>query len=145
MYPKSLYCSQAVMIPVNPDGTYGEPITLVSFEPIGIDIDGEPLETYPSDANRFSSLADTTLTFTGELKLPHKKMSRKTFKKWLMHFPWINRNKAEEYCYLIAVAKGRISYTATYQDVVLIMPFERPGIALFNSFTRQLKETEKQS
>lgn len=145
MPPKELYCSQVVMRPVNPDGTYGEPIELDSFEPISIDIDSEPLETYSSDAICFNLPADTPIIFQERLTLPHKKMSRKKFKKWLMHFPWIDRNAAEAYCYLIAITKGRISYTATYHDIAFIMLFEKPGIALFHSFARQLKETEKQS
>ena len=139
MPPKELYCSQVVMRPVNSDGTYGEPITLVSFEPIGIDIDGEPLETYPSDAICFSSLTDTTLTFTGEFKLPHKKISRKKFKKWLMQYSWIDRNSAETWCYLIAVANGRVSYGITYLDMILDPTF----LGLIDSVVRQLKETEK--
>ena len=143
MPPKELYCTQAVMRPVNPDGTYGESIKLDSFEPISID--GEPLETYPSDTICFNLPADTPIIFQERLTLQHKKMSRKKFKKWLMHFPWIDRNEAEAYCYLIAITKGRISYIATYHDISFIMLFERSGIALFHSFARQLKETEKQS
>ena len=141
MPPRECYVSQMEMRSVNPDGSYGAPIKLDSFEPIPIE--DAPLETSTSDTIRFSLLANTPITFTGELKLPHKKMSRKKFKKWLMHFPWIDRNEAEAYCCLIAVTKGRISYSATYHGIASIMSFERPGIALFNSFTRQLKETEK--
>ena len=143
MPPKELYCSRVIMRPVNTDGTYGEPIKLDSLEPI--DIDSEPFETYPSDTICFDLPANEPIICLERLTLPHKKISRKTFKKWLMHFPWINRNEAEAYCCLIAVAKGRISYSATYHDMAFIMSFERPGIALFNSFARQLKETEKQT
>lgn len=137
MHPKELYGSQVVMKPVNPDGTYGEPITLDSFEPISID--GEPLETYPSDAIRFDLLANAPITFTGELTFPHKKMSRKTFKKWLMQYSWINRNSAEIWCCLIAVANGRVSYGRTYRDMILNPTF----LGLIDSVVSQLKETEK--
>ena len=119
------------------DGENYSPIPLEPSMSIVTDIVDSGATDYVRDQRLFS--LQWTLVF------PHKKMSRKKFKKWLMHFPWINRNEAEAYCCLIAVAKGRISYSATYHDIAFIMSFERPGIALFNSFARQLKETEKQS
>ena len=137
MPPKDLWYNQMVIKHVNPDGMYGESIKLDSFELISID--DEPLETYPSDAIHFDLLANTPITFTGELALPHKKMSRKTFKKWLMQYSWIDRNSAETWCYLIAVANGRVSYGITYQDMILDPTF----LGLIDSVVRQLKETEK--
>lgn len=113
MPPKELYGSQVAMRLVNPDGTYGKPITLDSFEPLSIDIDGEPLKTYPSDAICFSSLTDTTLTFTGELKLSYKKISRKKFKKLLMS-KGINRDLAEWFCVAVSSFKGKWSYRPLY-------------------------------
>lgn len=100
----------------------------------------------------FDPAEGSDITAYGYIELPHfrnpfydndKKISRKKFKKWLMHFPWINRNEAEAYCYLIGITKGRISYSATYHDIAFLINFERPSIVLFNSFIRQLKETEK--
>ena len=141
MPPRELYANQIEIRPVNSDGTYGKPIELDSFGPFVLE--DAPLVTPTSDTISFGLLRSTPITLTGELKLPHKKMSRKTFKKWLMHFPWINRNEAEAYCYLIGITKGRISYGTTYQDVSFLINFERPSIVLFNSFIRQLKETEE--
>ena len=134
--------SELTLRPINPDGTYGEEIKLEDFGDITV---------YPAENSKDADIAylktvkifSEPITISGTIKMPHKNISRKKFKKWLMHFPWINRNEAEAYCQLIGIAKGRISYGATYQDTAFIMSFERPGIALFNSFTRQLKETEK--
>ena len=139
MPPKEFYGKQMTLRAINQDGTYGEPIEFI--EPFLIK--EESTETETSNEMILQYLNNTTTTFSGTLMLPHKKMSRKKFKKWLMHFPWIDRNEAEAYCCLIAITKGRISYSTTYQDIVFIMLFERPSIALFNSFIRQLKETEK--
>ena len=75
----------------------------------------------------------------GTFVFPHKKISRRTFKKWLMQHSWIDRNSVENWCRLIAVANGRVSYGRTYQDMTLDPTF----LGLFNSFARQLKETEK--
>ena len=141
MLPRELYANQIEIRPVNSDGTYGKPIELDSFGPFVLE--DAPLVTPTSDTIRFSLLRSTPITLTGELKLPHKKMSRKKFKKWLMHFPWIDRNEAEAYCCLIGIAEGRISYGATYHDIAFLINFERPSMVLFNSFVRQLKETEK--
>lgn len=139
MPPRELYGSQMTLRAINQDGTYGEPIEFI--EPSIIE--DEPVEWETFSEITLQYLNNTTTTFSGTLTLPHKKMSRKTFKKWLMHFPWIHRNEAEAYCCLVAITKGRISYSATYHDLAFIMSFERPSIALFNSFIRQLKETEK--
>lgn len=139
MPPKELRGSRVTIRPIDQDGFYGEPIEFI--EPFLIE--EEPVETETLNEMTLHFLSNTTTTFSGTLILPHKKMSRKKFKKWLMHFPWIDRNEAEAYCCLIGIAEGRISYGTTYQDVAFFINFERPGIVLFNSFTRQLKETEK--
>lgn len=132
-----------VMCPINPDGSFGEPVQLEKLKTV--ELDGLELGTDSPDNSMYkNSIKFLSGTMSGTLKcnLPSK-MSRKKFKKWLMHFPWINRNEAETYCHLITVAKGRISYGTTYHDTAFIIPFERPVIALCNSFTKQLKETEK--
>ena len=139
MPSRELYGSQMTIRAINPDGTYGEPIEFI--EPFLIE--KEPVETETLNKISLQYLNNTTTTFSVELILPHKKMSRKTFKKWLMHFPWIDRNEAEAYCCLIGITEGRISYGATYHDIAFLINFERPSIVLFNSFARQLKETEK--
>ena len=116
------------------DGENYSPIALSLYD-ISID---NVVETDDSQSIKYLQ-NPVSMTIT----LPHKKMSRKKFKKWLMHFPWIDRNEAEAYCCLIGITKGRISYGATYHDIAFLINFERPGIVLFNSFARQLKETEK--
>ena len=139
MPPREFHGKQITLRAINSDGTYGEPIEFIK----PFLIEEEPVEIENLNKMTLHYLNNTTTTFSGTLILPHKKMSRKTFKKWLMRLPWINRNEAEAYCQLIGITKGRISYSATYKDIVFLINFERPGIVLFNSFIRQLKETEK--
>lgn len=139
MPPKEFYGKQMTLRAINQDGTYGEPIEFI--EPFLIE--EEPVETETLNEMTLQYLNNTTTTFSGTIVLPHKKISRKKFKKWLMHFPWIDRNEAEAYCCLISIAEGRISYGATYHDIAFLIAFERPSIVLFNSFAKQLKETEK--
>ena len=137
MPPREFYGKQMTLRAINQDGTYSEPI---EFENVAYSLDENTDELYTVG---FDLAQESDMTFSGTLILPYKKMSRKKFKKWLMHFPWINRNEAEAYCQLIGITKGRISYSATYQDIALLINFERPSIVLFDSFVRQLKETEK--
>lgn len=119
------------------DGDKYSPIALSLYD-ISID---NIVETDDSQSIKYLKYLQNPVSMT--ITLPHKKMSRKRFKKWLMHFQWIDRNEAEAYCCLIGIAKGHISYGATYHDIAFLINFERPGIVLFNSLTRQLKETEK--
>lgn len=144
MPPKELYGSQVAMRLVNQDGTYGKPIKLDSFEPLSID--GEPLETYPSDTIGFGLLANTPLTFTGELKLSYKKISRKKFKKLLMS-KGINRDLAEWFCVAVSSFKGKWSYRPLY-SIGIFSPVSKDLIvclfdALFPIHITNNKETEK--
>ena len=132
--------SELTLRPINPDGIYGDPIEFENFENVTYSLDENVDEYYTVG---FDLAKRSDMTAYGYFRLSNKKISRKKFKKWLMHFPWINRNAAEAYCQLIGITKGRISYGATYQDIVFCINFERPSIVLFNSFVRQLKETEK--
>lgn len=132
--------SELTLRPINPDGTYGDPIEFENFENVTYSLDENEDKFYTVG---FDLAKGSDMTFSGTVILPHKKMSRKKFKKWLMHFPWFDRNEAEAYCCLISIAKGRISYGTTYHDIAFLINFERPSIILFNSFVRQLKETEK--
>lgn len=132
--------SELTLRPINPDGSYGDPIEFENIENVTYSLD-ENVEGFYDVG--FDLAKESDITAYGYIRIPNKKMSRKTFKKWLMHFPWINRNEAEAYCQLIGITKGRISYSATYQDIAFLINFERPSIVLFNSFIRQLKETEK--
>ena len=132
--------SELTLRPINPDGTYGDPIEFENFENVMYSLDENVDEFYTIG---FDPAKESDMTAYGYIKILNKKMSRKKFKKWLMHFPWIHRNEAEAYCQLIGITKGRISYSTTYQDVAFLINFERPSIVLFNSFVRQLKETKK--
>ena len=141
--------SELTLRPINPDGSYGDPIEFENFENVTYSLDENVDEFYTVG---FDLAKGSDMTAYGYIELPHfrnpfynndKKISRKKFKKWLMHFPWIHRNEAEAYCQLIGITKGRISYGTTYQDVAFLINFERPSIVLFNSFVKQLKETEK--
>ena len=132
--------SELTLRPINPDGSYGDPIEFENFENVTYSLDENVDEFYTVG---FDLAKGSDMTAYGYIKIPNKKMSRKKFKKWLMHFPWIDRNEAEAYCCLIGITKGHISYGATYQDIAFLINFERPSIVLFNSFVKQLKETEK--
>lgn len=111
MPPRECYVSQIEMRPVNPDGTYGEVIKWDLSEPITFE-DESVIET-SSYTIPFGLLRDTPVTFTGELKLPHKKMSRKTFKKWLMSRGF-HRDLAEWFCRVVKTFKGKQSYQSLY-------------------------------
>lgn len=137
---KESYGSQMTIRAINSDGTYGEPIEFENIENVTYSLDENVDKFYTVG---FDLAQGSDMTISGTLLLPYKKMSRKKFKKWMMHFPWIDRNEAEAYCCLIAVTNGRISYGATYHDIAFLIAFERPSIVLFNSFARQLKETNK--
>lgn len=57
-----------------------------------------------TDHTRELKLFHEPMSFTVNIKFPHKKMSRKTFKKWLMQFPWADRDLAECWCLVISLA-----------------------------------------
>ena len=125
--------------PINPDGTYGDEIQLEGFG----NITTYPAESlYDEDADLIKTLkfVGEAITFIGNIKLPHKKMSRKKFKKWLMHFPGMERNSAEGWCCLIGIAKGQVSYQHTYSDNMLFVP---DTCSLMESILWQLKNTKK--
>ena len=53
------------------------------------------------------------MTIYGHLELPHKKMSRKTFKKWLMS-KGLDRDLAERFCTIVKSFHGKKSYQYLY-------------------------------
>ena len=128
-----------VMCPINPDGSFGEPVQLEKLKTV--ELDGLELGTDSPDNSMYkNSIKFLSGTMSGTLKcnLP-RKMSRKKFKKWLMHYWWCDRNYAEQWCYLIGILNGRVSYTKTYFDSFL----SNPKLSLIFSIDKQLKETEK--
>lgn len=126
--------SDFVMYPISSDGAFGEPIKLEGLT--SIEEFSEEGTVYPEQVS-FNAFKETQ--FTGTFCIPHTKKSRKTFKKWLMQFPWADRDLAECWCYIISLAHGRVSYARTYRD----MFFDQTFFGMVNSIGNQIKETEK--
>lgn len=61
----------------------------------------------------FDLAEGSDMTFSGTLILPYKKMSRKTFKKWLMS-KGFDRDLAEWFCKVVKSFKGYYSYQSLY-------------------------------
>ena len=107
-----------VMTPINEDGTYGEPIKFGNLQPVS------NLQ-YTIDMTEFSEeelhKLFLTTSWTGEfnVKFRHHKMSKKTFKKWLMANR-IDRDLAERFCQIIGSFGGRISYKSIYAQSFLV-------------------------
>lgn len=139
MGPDEKEVKNFVMCPINPDGSFGEPIQLENLKTV--ELDGLELGTDSSENLMYKdSIKFLSGTISGTLKLDlPQKMSRKKFKKWLMHYWWCDRNFAEQWCCLIGVFNGRVSYTKTYFDSFL----SNPKLSLIFSIDKQLKETEK--
>lgn len=86
------------------DGENYSPISMTLYD-ISID---DVVET--DDSRSFKCLQNpVSMTIT----LPHKKISRKTFKKWLMS-KGINRDLAEWFCVAVSSFKGKWSYRLLY-------------------------------
>jgi len=102
-----------VMCPINPDGSFGEPIKLEKLKIV--ELDGLELGTDSPDNSMYkNSFKFLSGTISGTLKcnLP-RKMSRKKFKKWLMAHGF-SRNYAEWLCQFVSTYSGEISYQRTY-------------------------------
>ena len=139
MGPDESRVENFVTCPINPDGSFGEPAELEKLKTV--ELDGLELGTDSPDNSMYkNSIKFLSGTISGTLKcnLP-RKMSRKKFKKWLMHYWWCDRNYAEQRCRLIGIFNGRVSYTKTYFDSFL----SNPKLSLIFSIDKQLKETEK--
>lgn len=138
MGPDESMVSELTMRPVNSDETYGEEIKWEDFWDITV---------YPAENSKDADIAylktvkffSEPITLSGTIEMPHKNISRKKFKKWLMHLPQHDRNFAERWCYVIGVLKGRVSYAESY----LYMSLDPSGLSLLNFITNKLEETEK--
>ena len=103
-----------IITPINEDGTYGEPIKFENLQPIAEE-DFQDLDTTKKNKLIFNT------TWSGEfnVKFRYKKISKKTFKKWLMSHGF-KRDLAELFCQIIASFGGRISYQSIYVDSFLV-------------------------
>lgn len=102
-----------VMCPINPDGSFGEPVELEKLKIV--ELDGLELGTDSPDNSMYkNSIKFLSGTISGTLKcnLPHK-MSRKKFKKWLMSRGF-NRYFAEWFCKAVKSFHGKKSYRSLY-------------------------------
>lgn len=133
-----------VMCPINPDGSFGEPIQ--QFLTFLIELDDSELGTDGSDNLMYKDsckFLSTTISGTLKYNLP-RKMSRKKFKKWLMS-KGINRDLANWFCIAVKSFHGERSYRSLY----LCGLFTSGPQTLFNNLFDALfpipviKETEK--
>lgn len=116
-----------IIRPINPDGSFGEPIRLEKLQVINWWEELEPVTDFQDGLTYKNSIKFLSDTISGTLKcnLP-RKMSRKKFKKWLMS-KGINRDSSEWFCRVVKSFKGKQSYqllyfnglfTSTSQDLV---------------------------
>ena len=102
-----------VMCPINPDGSFGEPVKLEKLKTV--ELDGLELGTDSPDNSMYkNSIKFLSGTMSGTLKcnLP-RKISRKKFKKWLMS-KGFNRDLAERVCVVVKSFHGEQSYRFLY-------------------------------
>ena len=97
-----------IMTPINEDGTYGEPIKFENLKPIAEE-DFQDLDTTKKNKLIFNT------TWSGEfnVRFKHKKISKKTFKKWCMS-KGISRNASDYLCRTIGQYDGWIRYQDMY-------------------------------
>lgn len=89
------------------DGENYSPIALSLYD-ISID---NAVETDDSQSIKHLKYLQNPVSMT--ITLPHKKISRKKFKKWLMS-KGINRDLAELFCRVVKSFKGKHSYRWLY-------------------------------
>ena len=106
-----------VITPINEDGTYGEPIKFENLQPIS-DLQFHIDNTLYLN-EKIKPLLGTSWSGEFNVKFRHKKISKKTFKKWLMSHGF-KRDLAELFCQIIASFGGRISYQSIYVDSFLV-------------------------
>ena len=133
--------------PINQDGTYGDPIEFENFENVTYSLD-ENIDEFYTVGFDLSKGSDMT-TYGGYIRLPNKKMSRKTFKKWLMS-KGFDRDLSEWFCRAVKSFKGQYSYQSLYLNGLL---FASTSQNLFNvlfdtlfpipNLTLNNKETEE--
>lgn len=106
-----------VICPINPDGSFGEPVELEKLKVV--ELYGSELCTNGSDNLIYKdSCKFLSNTISGTLKcnLP-RKISRKKFKKWLMS-KGINRDLADWFCIAVKLFHGERSYRSLYLCVL---------------------------
>lgn len=100
-----------VITPINEDGTYGEPIEFGNIQPIS-DLKFYSDNTlYPNET--IKPLLGTSWSGEFNVKFRHKKISKKTFKKWCMS-RGLSRNASELACQIIGFHRGKLSYQKVY-------------------------------
>lgn len=139
--------SELTLRPINTDGTYGDPIEFENFENMTYSLD-ENVDEFYTIGFDLAKGSDMTI-YGGHIRIPNKKMSRKTFKKWLMS-KGFNRDLAEWFCKVVKSFKGLYSYqslyfnglfTSTSQDLINVLfdtLFPIPDLTYINN-----KEIEK--
>lgn len=114
MGPDEKEVKNFVMYSINSDGSFGEPIQLEKLKAVelgGLELGADsPDNLMYKNSIKFLS---GTISETLKCNLPHKKISRKTFKKWLMAHGF-SRNYAEWLCQFVSTYSGEISYQRTY-------------------------------
>ena len=137
--------SELTLRPINPDGSYGDPIEIENFENVTYSLDENVDKFYTIG---FDLAKESDITAYGYIRIPNKKTSRKTFKKWLMS-KGFDRDLSEWFCKVVKSFKGQYSYQTLYfnglfsstsQDLFNILfdtLFPIPNLTLNN------KETEK--
>ena len=107
--------SELTLRPINPDGSYGDPIKFENVENVTYSID-ENVEGFYTIG--FDLAKGSDMTAYGYIRIPNKKMSRKKFKKWLMS-RGLNRNLAERFCTVVKSLHGEQSYQNLYFNGLL--------------------------
>lgn len=112
MGPDEKEVKNFVMCPINPDGSFGEPIELEKLK--NVELDGLELGTDSPDNSMHKNSCKflSTISCTLKCNLP-RKMSRKKFKKWLMS-KGFNRDLAEWVCNVVKFFRGKYSYHYLY-------------------------------
>ena len=102
--------SELTLRPINPDVSYGDPIKFENVENVTYSLD-ENIDKFYTVG--FDLAKGSDMTAYGYVRIPNKKKSHKTFKKWLMS-KGINRDLAEWFCKVVKSFKGQYSYQSLY-------------------------------
>lgn len=115
MGPDEKEVKNFVMCPINPDGSFGEPVELEKLKTV--ELNGLELGTNGSDNLMYKHSCEFLTKNFSEIvviksDLP-RKISRKKFKKWLMAHGF-SRNYAEWLCRFVSTYSGEVSYQSLY-------------------------------
>lgn len=113
MGPDEKEVKNFVMCPINPDGSFGEPVELEKLKIVelgGLELgaDSPDNSMYKNSCKFLSDSISVTLKCNMQ-----RKMSRKKFKKWLMAHGF-SRNYAEWLCRFVSTYSGEVSYQSLY-------------------------------